>query len=248
MWQSYYSTSLVGTVNGVVINICWNFISGDACDPEGLISAECDSSGFTVAVNEACRAEKYDWIDWSSTFIDGDTTVVAVPTGIGAACLATATTLPDNTGQWKYVVPFSDCNMADVVESDPDTNGIAWFEYALYLNYVAEIDSALGTGSLQQLEQTVMKCRVPSNMQENAMTGDIEIINGGDDSVIEDQLIDIELWTKLQLDVYQGGFTSVPAYGDPISDGGTIGIGENVKLQINDIPEVGKTPMTNDYK
>ena len=149
---------------------------------------------------------------------------------------------------WQYTPTFTDCNQGVAVVTAADDNGVQWYEYALYLNYVAAINPSHGTGSLQQLEQTTLKCRVPANMQENAMIGDITIVNGGADSVIEDQLIDIEMWSNIQLDVYQGGFTATPAYGNPITNGGTIGIGENVKLQINDVAGGVGTPMTQDYK
>ena len=170
------------------------------------------------------------------------------PADVGAACLPLDSTLDDDSFAWQYTVPFSDCNQAGPVDSEPDANGIEWFEYALYLNYVAAINPDFGVGNLQQLEQTVLSCRIPSNMQENAMTGDITIGTDGEDSVISDQVSDIELWTNIQLDVYQGGFDFTPSYDeDPITDGGTIGIGENVKLQINDVLGEGP-PITSQFK
>ena len=208
-----------------------------------MISAECDSTGFTITVDETCRKDHYSWIDWSNTFLDGVVTVVEMPASPGACVVNTA----DSTtaGAWTYKNAFTECNVADPVKSAPDaTTKIAWNTYTVYLNYDGAIDSTLGTGNLQQLGQTKIECRIPANLQENAIPGSITITDTAD--LIPDEASDVELWTKLQLDVLKGGTAATANYATAaLAASSTIELGEHVKLQIND---VASGTVTTDFK
>ena len=56
---------------------------------------------------------------------------------------------------------------------------------------------------------------------------------------------DVALWSQLQLDVLSGGFLTRAKYDEVLAANSNIGLGEHVKLQINDI---AKGTVTRDYK
>ena len=203
-----------------------------------LISAVCDHVGFTITVDETCRAANYWWLDWRSTFIDGNSLVVKMPSYPGTSCLAIGT-----GAAWEYTVGFSECNLVAPVLSSADANGIKWHVYSLYLNYDNAIDPAQGIGNLQQLDQTLVQCRIPANLQENAMSGTVTITDTAD--LIPDESSDVDLWSNLRLDVLSGGTSATASYSSTLFAGSSIGLGEHVKLQIND---VAPGTMTTDYK
>ena len=62
--------------------------------------------------------------------------------------------------------------------------------------------------------------------------------------MVPDQSDDVNLWTMLQLDVFNGGTAATAAYTTALAAGGTIELGEHVKL------EVTSTALTlgTDYK
>ena len=198
----------------------------------------CDNTGFKITVDETCRASHYAWIDWSSTFIDGDGSTVEMPASAGTTCKVV------DGARWTYTVAFEECNLAaPVKDGKADDNGVFWHTYSLYLNYDNKIDSANGVGNLQQLDQTLVQCRVPANLQENAVSGTITITDTAD--LIPNASTDVDLWSKLQLDVVSGGFLATAKYGPVLAADSTIGLGEHVKLQINN---VANGTVTNDYK
>ena len=47
---------------------------------------------------------------------------------------------------------------------ETNTSGITWYTISVYLNYDHPIDASSGTGNLQQLDQTTVKCRIPSTL------------------------------------------------------------------------------------
>jgi len=201
-----------------------------------LISAECDETGFTVTVDETCRAAAYSWIDFESgTFIDGVQTKVSVgsPSTIASECKPVAT-MGNPDYNWVYTVAFTECNLADAVKGVVDTStGIAWHTYSLYLNYDNVIDSAQGTGNLQQLDQTLIQCRIPANLQENGIPGRITITDA--DDLVPDESSDIDLWDELQLDVISGGNAKDASWAaGNLGSGATVELGEHIKLKIND--------------
>ena len=62
-----------------------------------------------------------------------------------------------------------------------------------------------------------------------------------------DQASDVELWSKLQLDVLKGGTAATANYATPpLVIGDDIELGEHVKLLISDV--TGGTTVTTDYK
>ena len=207
-----------------------------------MISAVCDSTGFTITVDETCRAASYSWIDWTSTFVDGVITEVEMPAAAGATCLVDTAASAAATA-WTYTVAFTECNIASpLTDTTADGNGILWHTYSLYLNYDNVIATAQGYGNLQQLDQTLVECRIPANLQENAVSGTITIT---DTDLIQDESSYVDLWSKLQLDVLSGGFGTTAVYSSALAPGESIGLGENVKLQIND---VASGTVTQDYK
>ena len=83
-----------------------------------------------------------------------------------------------------------------------DSNLIKWNTYSFYLNYDNTIATAQDTGDLQQLDQTLVQCRLPAKCQENAMSGTISVTSIID--LIPDESSDVELWSSLQLDMLKG--------------------------------------------
>jgi len=195
-----------------------------------LISAECDETGFTITVDETCRAAAYSWIDFESgTFIDGVQTKVSVGymDTIDSECKPVAT-----NGEWVYTVAFTQCNLADAVKGVVDTStGIAWHTYSLYLNYDRTLSQP--GWNLQQLDQTLIQCRIPANLQENAIPGDITITDA--DDLVPDESSDIDLWDELQLDVISGGNAKDASWAtENLATGAEVELGEHIKLKIND--------------
>jgi len=78
--------------------------------------------------------------------------------------------------------------------------------------------------------ETLIQCRVPANLQENAIAGAV-IVSGSDD-LVPDNSADVNLWESLELEIFQGGTGSTPNYGAAMASGGTIQLGEHVKLEI----------------
>ena len=190
------------------------------------MSAVCDSTGFTITVDETCRGTYYDWIDWTSTFANGAIAVKEMPGGTaGTSCAAVG-----SGAAWEYTVGFAECGILAPVLSAADANDIKWYTYSIYINYDNDIATAQGTGNLQQLDQTLVECRIPANFQENAIAGDITVTDTND--LIPDETSDVELWDELQLDVLVYDLTS-SAYGTALSTGSSIQLGDKVKLQIN---------------
>ena len=166
-----------------------------------------------------------------------------MPAAPGATCTVDTATSTANS-VWTYTVAFTACNIAAPVLSAADANLITWNTYSLYLNYDNVIATAQGTGNLQQLDQTLVECRIPANLQENAMSGTITVTSTGD--LIPDESSDVELWSSLQLDVLNGGTAAAAVYaGAALGAGSSIELGEHVKLQIND---VASGTVTTDYK
>ena len=190
------------------------------------MTAVCDATGFTITVDETCRGLSYDWIDWTSTFANGAVAVKEMPEGTaGTSCAAVG-----SSGVWTYTVGFAECGILAPVLSVADTNGIKWYTYGVYINYDNEIDAAQGTGNLQQLDQTLVECRIPANLQENAVAGDISLSDSND--LIVDNTIDVDLWDELQLDVLVYDL-AISSYGTALGTGSTVQLGDKVKLQIN---------------
>ena len=58
-----------------------------------------------------------------------------------------------------YKVKFSECNVATpAAAGEPDANGMTWYTYNLYLNF--NMPAGIGTGTIQQLRQTKIECKV----------------------------------------------------------------------------------------
>ena len=166
-----------------------------------------------------------------------------MPATPGATCLVD-TAASTAASAWTYTVAFTDCYLAaPVTDTTADPNGILWHTYRLYLNCDNAIATAQGTGNLQQLDQALVECKIPANLQENAVSGTITITDTED--LIPDESSDVDLWSKLQLDVLSGGFGTTAVYSSALAPGESIGLGENVKLQIND---VASGTVTQDYK
>ena len=122
----------------------------------------CDSIGFTITVNEVCRSTNYHWIDWTSTFANGNSLIKTMTGASLPECGA------DGTGAaWTYTVGFAECGILDPILSVADEDGIKWHTYGLYVNYDNAIASSQGTGNFKQLEQTFVECRIPSNLQKD---------------------------------------------------------------------------------
>ena len=130
----------------------------------------------------------------------------------------------EHGGHYGFTVPFSACNVQPVTEQSPaDENGIRWYTYTIFLNF----DYPLG---LISLGQTRVDCKIPANIQESAENG--VFVQDGDQ--IGDQVQDDEMWNQLQLDCYKGGTGANAVYPEePLADGETIMLGENVKLAIS---------------
>jgi len=191
-----------------------------------LIVPSCDHEKFTLDIDETCRGAEYNFIDWSSTFVDGVVGTVQMPSSLTTGCGA------DGSGSaWKFETKFTECNIAAPVDVVDTATGITYLTYTMYLNFDNAIAAAQGTGNLQQLGQTKITCRVPKNLQENALTGKITI---QDSDPIPDVTKDIKLWEFLQLDVYSGGMAGTASWaGTALTTGATINLGENVKLKID---------------
>ena len=59
------------------------------------------------------------------------------------------------------------------------------------------------------------------------------------------RICNCKMWSQLQLDVVSGGFLATAEYGTVLAADSSIGLGEHVKLQINNVP---KGTVTNNYK
>jgi len=215
---------------------------------DNLISAVCDATGFTITVDETCRGTGYSWIDWTSTFIDGVIGTVEWDSTTAPATECQA----DGTGSaWEYTVAFTECNLADPVvdTSTVGTDGITWYTYSLYLNYDNVIATAQGTGNLQQLDQTLIQCRIPKNLQENGIPGTITITDTGD--IVPDVTSDVDLWDMLQLDVAKGGNAVASSFDGtyllPDGSDASVELGEHIKLKINMQTDYTGTDPTTTY-
>ena len=130
---------------------------GSLCsNNDNLISASCDGTSFTITVNETCRGSHYSWIDFNSTFVDGNVSTVEMPDPLGATCKA------DGAGTaWEYSFAFTECNVGPATGPTAggagDPAGVEWWTYSVYLNFDNTIAAALGTGNLLQLNQTLVK-------------------------------------------------------------------------------------------
>lgn len=191
-----------------------------------LIVPSCDHEKFVLEVDEKCRAAEYNFINWQSTFVDGVKATVTVPTSPGATCTPVGT-----SGKWTYTTKFNECNIAAPVDETDAASGITYSVYVMYINFDGTIAAAQGTGNLQQLGQTEVKCRVPKNLQENAIPGKVTIT---DSDAIPDMVRDIKLWEFLQLDVYTGGKLAAASWGaSALTAGASIDMGEHIKLKID---------------
>ena len=158
-----------------------------------LISAVCDSTGFTIIVDETCRSGSYTWIDWASTFANGVDTVKEMPKSNPTECSA------DGTGtDWKFIVGFTECGIVAPTLSVADENGIKWYTYGVYINYDNDIGTAQGNGHLQQLDQTLVECRIPSTLVKKAVVGNITFYNN---DLVLDHTSEVDLWDELQVHV-----------------------------------------------
>ena len=53
--------------------LCTSTAHSDANFPKSLLVPSCSAAGFSITVDETCRAAEYNFIDWkSSTFVDGN--------------------------------------------------------------------------------------------------------------------------------------------------------------------------------
>ena len=53
--------------------MCTTTAHSDANFPKSLLVPSCSAAGFSITVDETCRAAEYNFIDWkSSTFVDGN--------------------------------------------------------------------------------------------------------------------------------------------------------------------------------
>lgn len=193
-----------------------------------LVSATCTSTGMVITVDETCRAAHYGWLNWGSTFVDGVITAVEMPGSPGAECLAVG-----SGAAWTYTFLLSQCNIAAAAgPSAADANGITWYTYTAYLNYDNAIAATLGTGNLQQLDQTKIECRVPANFQENALATAIAVVSTAD--LVPDESSDVNLWSSMQLDVMKGGTAATAGtWSAALATGGSIELGEHVKLEVS---------------
>jgi len=195
------------------------------CGGTNLITATCSSTGFSIAIDETCRAAHYPFLDWSVAYLDGDQASSSFASAAATCKVETDTA----NSQYVFTAAFTECNIGAATDVAADTTGIAWSSYTVYLNFDSAITSAAnGNGNLNQMAQTTIVCRLPKNFQENALSGSIEITDG---DLIEDESKDYEMWTSgLSLKVQKGGTSDTPNYIDVPSTGGSIALGENVKL------------------
>ena len=96
----------------------------------------------------------------------GDPKIVKMPKNPEPSCV-----VDGSSGAWKYTVAFTECNIAPPSGPSlvPDSAGLYWYTYSIYLNYDNVVDPIFGTGNIQQLSQTLLQCRVPANIKENSV-------------------------------------------------------------------------------
>jgi len=203
-------------------------------NPSGtdLIDASCDSDGFHLVIDESVRKGIYYFIEWPSTFVDGQKSVYEMPNSAGSACLA------DGSGSnWEFHTGFNDCNIQPPTIYTDQATKIEYFIYTLYLNFDNSIDPNSGTGNLQQLEQVEIECQIARRWQEDGTVGNVSIKKAEiiDDIKIEGDL----LWKQLQLDVYKGGFNKPNqqlSWEGPLKTSDSVKIGEKIELRIRNTP------------
>lgn len=160
------------------------FISiGDAnvsCqDGKKLFEASCDSNGFLIKINQACRADGFYGIDFPNSFVWGSE---SVKTMVNPSCTAESCTYADVTGSetgvcsavkpvtglkdndeadtHSWSVPLDECGVTGAY----DTDNNAW-KYNLYFNSNSVADNA---NNVVQMNQVKFTCTLESFQKDVA--------------------------------------------------------------------------------
>ena len=142
-----------------------------------LFEVSCtQADGFDIKINEGCRTKHFPFVDFTNSFVWGDSAIkkMATPSGSagtdvvagwsGGTCtnvkLASTGAVTDSDGanSWNLKMPLTNCGIAASEVTDATTNK-KYIEYALYWNSQL-IDSQLATQQLYQIGQVKMTCRV----------------------------------------------------------------------------------------
>ena len=142
-----------------------------------LFEVSCtQADGFDIKINEGCRTKHFPFIDFTNSFVWGDSAVkkMATPTGSagtdvvtgwsGGTCTnvklsATGTVTDlDGANSWNMKMPLTNCAIQATEGTDANTSK-KYIEYALYWNSQL-LDSQLATQQLYQIGQVKMTCRV----------------------------------------------------------------------------------------
>ena len=134
------------------------------------------SDGFDVRINESCRKAYFSFIDFTNSFVWGDSSKVQMenPTGSSGVDVdqnfnGDCTNVKfsstggvkdsDDNNSWNLKVPLSDCSISsDNTKTDASDN--KYTEYTLYWN--SHFSDALAVRKLFQIGQVKLVCRVDS--------------------------------------------------------------------------------------
>ena len=196
--------------------------------------------GFAIWVNEECRSTEFFFVDFAhASFIDGNGSTVEMPPVLSPMCIPQFT-----NASWTYSFGFEECNIAPPIREWFDdratpndvSDDVEYFTYTAFLNFDSQISAELGYGNLKQLRPTMVKCRVPVNLQENSANGIVSITE--DEYHPEDKTVNYKMSEFLKLNIYTGGVNLQPEWGTTaLGVNSSVTLGEHIQLRVDNADE-----------
>ena len=146
--------------------------SGSCQGGEELFQVSCSSVvGFIIEINEACRKIYFPFIDFSSSFVWGDSSKLTMDLPSGSTGVDVDETFSGtcknvkfvqtgagNSKSWSINVPFTDCGIEPVRKVD-STSQHEYTDYSLYWNSQT---SSSSFAQIFHVGQVKMACRLSS--------------------------------------------------------------------------------------
>jgi hypothetical protein len=224
---------------------------------KAIFEATCDSNGFKILINEACRAEGFAGVDFPNSFVWGVNTVTTmavpgctapcVPTDVVAGATETCSSIKpstaagtvdgDGTQTYQWLVPLTECGV--VASQDTTDPANVFTKYDLYLNSNSGVDTL---NTIVQMEQVKFTCKLEP-FQEDA--GAVTVSQG---DLVSDAAFKLDLRSLVTLEVSTAGADTLnPNTAATAYDGSTAmltmatagattaNIGDHVELRLKDV-------------
>jgi len=219
---------------------------------KNLFEPSCDSNGFLIKINQACRAEGFSGIDFPNSFVWGSNSPKSL---VNPSCAAGSCTYADVTATGSgtcsavkpvtgmqdadgadthsWTVPLNECGVTGTFDSDNNE-----WKYDLYFNSNSVANTA---NNIVQMNQVKFTCSLKSFQQDAAnavVISDGSLVADPTEVVINlrDQ-VELKISTRTGNDVVNsvaGTFDGTAAMLDGMTaDATTANIGDHVELRLH---------------